>query len=51
MVSTHDKFSHQSEKDELDPCCEKEDGEQQQGVAMGLYGLKEFLVQRYRTEQ
>ena len=29
MVGAHDEFSHQSEKDELDPCCEKEDGEQQ----------------------
>ncbi len=29
MVGAHDEFSHQSEKDELDAGCKKEDGEQQ----------------------
>ena len=51
MVGAHDELSHQSKKDELEPSGEQEDGEQEQGIAMGLHSLKEFLVKGRTTQQ
>lgn len=35
----------------MEPSGKKEDGEQEQGIAMGLHSLKEFLVERRTTQQ